>query len=406
MNDPARRRDWEPPPEKLEIKNEIKFEEDTQSVGAASSMSSNGVPHGRSYQELEEKLMEAQRELGEIKKEREKEREEFDRKLSDTKKERDEYERELKEIRDRDTAVTTTTAPAPTNAPSFSEGASVLAKYLDYPGTYNGTITKVNGNGTYAVAYDDGDSLDNVDEASIQPAGKNGRKKRKLSSPPSDGSDTPEQEEEEDSEEELEEEEEQHKEVVATGSTNGDNSVQEVVLPMKRSDLVTRKNVNDSISSSSPLSVTGGTGMVTKTDDKNVVKVMHMVLKEIMNSTTMKTATSSENPNNKLQIRFFKATGTNNEKCVKRLKASLDAGHKKTKESFPFFWEPLEQSKNKKGGALICYCGHFKLVSIVMEILPERHKLADGKERCAKVLLEHVKYDEAFFQPIKEVTEN
>ena len=41
-----------------------------------------------------------------------------------------------------------------------------------------------------------------------------------------------------------------------------------------------------------------------------------------------------------------------------------------------------------------------------MNNLPKHDALADGKERCAEVVMELVKYDEAFFQPIKDVTEN
>ena len=88
--------------------------------------------------------------------------------------------------------------------------------------------------------------------------------------------------------------------------------------------------------------------MNTTTLAEKDVGIKHMVLKERMNSSTMTTATKSKNK--KLQIRFFKGNGKNNEKCVERLKASLDAGHKKAKESFPFFWEPLDQTKNKSGG--------------------------------------------------------
>ncbi|GMI46847.1 hypothetical protein TrCOL_g11941 [Triparma columacea] len=350
------------------------------------SRSSKDV-HERSYQEeLEAKLLEAIRELGEIKKE-----------LGEMKKERDEIKKELKEIGDRETAVTTTTAPAPTNAPSFSEGDLVLAKYQNYRDTFNGRIAKVNGDGTYAVEFYDGDRDDNVEEASIKLAGRIGRKKMKLAKV--EGF-TPKQEEEEDSEEDLEEEEEQQVEVVAAESTNGDNSV----VSLERSDFFTRAEVNNAYPNLQ-MSTFGGTGMKTTTLEESDVGIIHLALKEEMNSSTMTNATISDN---KLQIRFFKATGkrtkhrkSNNERSVERLRDSLQTeGNKKAKETFPFFWEPRSTETNP-GGALICYYGHFKLVSIVMKALSKHHALADGIERCAEVLLELVEYDETFVQRIK-----
>ena len=139
-------------------------------------------------------------------------------------------------------------------------------------------------------------------------------------------------------------------EVVAAESTNGDNSVE---LPMQRSDFFTRAKVNLAYSGNSNLQMStfGGTGMKITTplaaENKDDVGIAHLALKEEYNSSTLTNATKK---NNKLQIRFFKATGQRNKSSVKRLRDSLQTeGHKKAKEPFPFFWEPLDEHPPQVG---------------------------------------------------------
>lgn len=115
--------------------------------------------------------------------------------------------------------------------------------------------------------------------------------------------------------------------------------------------------------------------------------------------------TSKEN--GKLRMEFFKGGGdingnpktpAKNKTNIENLKKCFEAGQEIVKADFPFFLEPLDQP------SYICYCGHFKLIVIEMMNIPETDDRADEKERCAKVILELTKYDEGFFQLIKERT--